>query len=49
MAKANTLNNLDRYEKALTAYKRAIELDPNFADTYNGQANTLYDLNLPFN
>ncbi|MFL5656865.1 MAG: tetratricopeptide repeat protein [Ktedonobacteraceae bacterium] len=40
----HTLFILKRYEEALSAFQQAIDLDPNYADAYNGLGNTLMDL-----
>lgn len=40
----NALYDLKRYQEALVAYDRAIQLDPNFAFAYNGKGYTLQQL-----
>ncbi|MEA5596095.1 tetratricopeptide repeat protein [Rivularia sp. UHCC 0363] len=42
--KANTFYELQRYQDALTSYKKAIEIQPEYAKAWNGQAKTLYEL-----
>jgi len=43
--KANTLYDLQRYEDALNNYKQAIDIKPEYAQAWNGQARALYELN----
>jgi tetratricopeptide (TPR) repeat protein len=43
--KANTFYELQRYQDALSNYKKAIEIQPEYARAWNGQAKVLYDLN----
>ncbi|MBV6626071.1 MAG: tetratricopeptide repeat protein [Rivularia sp. (in: Bacteria)] len=43
--KANTFYELQRYEDALDNYKQAIEIKPEYAQAWNGQAKALYELN----
>ncbi len=42
--KANTFYELQRYEDALNNYKQAIEIKPEYAQAWNGQAKALYEL-----
>jgi tetratricopeptide (TPR) repeat protein len=41
---ANTLSELQRYQDALVAYDKALEIRPDFAPAWQGQAKTLYNL-----
>ncbi|MEM9922489.1 MAG: tetratricopeptide repeat protein [Cyanobacteria bacterium P01_D01_bin.50] len=43
--KANTFYELQRYEEALSNYQQAIEIKPEYAPAWNGQAKVLYELN----
>jgi len=43
--KANTFYELQRYEDALSSYQKAIEIQPEYAQAWNGQAKVLYELN----
>ncbi|MEB3216647.1 MAG: tetratricopeptide repeat protein [Nostocales cyanobacterium 94392] len=43
--KANTFYELQRYQDALSSYQKAIEIQPEYAQAWNGQANVLYELN----
>ncbi len=43
--KANTFYELQRYEDALSNYQKAIEIKPEYARAWNGQAKVLYKLN----
>ncbi|MEM6400907.1 MAG: tetratricopeptide repeat protein [Cyanobacteria bacterium P01_D01_bin.116] len=43
--KANTFYDLQRYEDALNNYKQAIDIKPEYAQAWNGQAKALYELN----
>ncbi len=42
--KANTFYELQRYQDALDNYKQAIEIKPEYAQAWNGQAQALYEL-----
>jgi tetratricopeptide (TPR) repeat protein len=42
--RGNTLYNLNRFEEALTAYDRAINLRPDYAEVWQEKAKTLYEL-----
>ncbi|MBW4634352.1 MAG: tetratricopeptide repeat protein [Iphinoe sp. HA4291-MV1] len=41
---ANTLYELQRYQDALSGYKKAVNIRPNYAQAWNGQGKTLYEL-----
>ncbi len=43
--KANTFYELQRYQDALSNYKKALEIKPEYAQAWNGQAKALYELN----
>ena len=45
LKKANTFYELQRYEEALSNYQKALEIKPEYAKAWNGQAKTLYELN----
>lgn len=40
----NTLADLKRYEDALNAYKKAIDIKPDYLEAWTGRGKTLYDL-----
>jgi tetratricopeptide (TPR) repeat protein len=40
----NTFYELQRYQDALTAYQKAVEIRPDYPQGWNGQARTLYEL-----
>lgn len=42
--KANTFYELQRYEDALDNYQQAIDIKPEYAQAWNGQAKALYEL-----
>ena len=42
--KANTFYELQRYQDALSNYQKAIELKPEYAQAWNGQARAFYEL-----
>ncbi len=42
--RGKTLSSLKRYEQALAAYKRAIELKPDYADAWKNQGDALYNI-----
>ena len=42
--RGNTLYNLSRFEEALAAYERAINLRPDYAEVWQEKAKTLYEL-----
>ena len=42
--RGNTYSNLERYEEAITEYRKAINADPNFADAFRNLANIYYFL-----
>ena len=42
--KGNTLKNLERYDKALSFYDKAIKLKPNFVEAHYNKGNTLKNL-----
>ena len=42
--KANTFYELQRYQEALNNYQQAIEIKPEYAQAWNGQAKALYEL-----
>jgi tetratricopeptide (TPR) repeat protein len=42
---ANTLYDLQRYKDALSTYKKAVNVRPDYAKAWNGQGRTLYKLN----
>lgn len=43
--KANTFYELQRYEDALSNYQKAVEIKPEYARAWNGQAKVMYELN----
>jgi predicted negative regulator of RcsB-dependent stress response len=43
--KGNALEDLNRYDEAITCYDRALKIDPNHADAWNNKGNALEDLN----
>jgi serine/threonine protein kinase/Tfp pilus assembly protein PilF len=45
LAEANTSYRARRFEEALNAYEKAIELDARLIDAYNGKGKALYSLN----
>ncbi|MBF2016777.1 MAG: tetratricopeptide repeat protein [Rivularia sp. T60_A2020_040] len=42
--KANTFYELQRYQDALSSYQKAIEIQPEYAQAWNGKAKVLYEL-----
>ncbi|MBE9215867.1 tetratricopeptide repeat protein [Plectonema cf. radiosum LEGE 06105] len=43
--KANTFYELQRYQDALSNYQKAIEIQPEYAQAWNGKGKVLYELN----
>ncbi len=42
--KGDVLVDLERYEEALSAYEKAIQLDPHYSSAFKGKGNALYEL-----
>lgn len=40
----NTLYDLKRYKEAIAAYEKAIQINPEYSEAWNGQGNTLYEM-----